>query len=216
MPLYNRMANWNLGRGRFLALFSLLGLSVQACDCGGVLKNWSADAVQNSWAVARVRVDSMASIDQTRCWVYFRGLELLWGDLPSPMKIGYDCQSSCAMVFLPGEEWLLYLDRQADKSLGLHFCSRSRKKPRGTEIDEGIVASRITYAEELGNIKATFPVRKFMAVAAWEKLEKGTVRSLHERRVMPYPDRKEAAVLLGISAAVFFLIWWILKRWLFR
>jgi hypothetical protein len=55
-----------------------------------------------------------------------------------------------------------------------------------------------------------------MAVAAWEKLEKGTVRSLHERRVMPYPDRKEAAVLLGISAAVFFLIWWILKRWLFR
>lgn len=210
------MGNRNLGKGVVLALFGLLSVHIQACDCGGVLKNWSADAVQSMHAVARVKVDSMAKLDQTRCWVYCTGIELFWGDLPSQMNIAYDCQSSCAMAFLPGEEWLVYLDRQADKSLGLHFCSRSRKKPVGKQADEGIVASRISYAEELGSIKSTFPVRTFLDLESWEKLESGEVRTLNERRTMPYPERGEAALLLGVSAAVFFLIWWALKRWLFR
>jgi len=200
----------------FLAICSVGVLPVRACDCGGVLKNWSAEAVQNSQAVARVRVDSMAALDQTRCWVYCSGVELYWGDLPSPVKIAFDCQSSCAMTFLPGEEWLMYIERQADKTHGVHFCGRSRKRPERNNADEGIVASRITFEEELSNIKATFPVRKFMEINAWEKLEKGEVRTLNERRTMPYPERTEAAILLGLSAGVFFLIWWALKRWLFR
>lgn len=210
------MRKRNVVKGFVLALFSLLCFRVQACDCGGVLKNWSADAVQNMQAVARVKVDSMAKLDQTRCWVYCTGIELFWGDLPAQMSIAYDCQSSCAMAFLPGEEWLVYLEKQADKNLGIHFCSRSRKKPSGEETDQGILASRISYAEELGFIKATFPVRKFLTAAAWNKLEKGEVRTLNERRSMPYPERGEAAILLGISAAVFFLIWLALKRGLFR
>jgi len=210
------MGNLKLNRGLILGLSVMLGLSVRACDCGGVLKDWSAEAVQNSRAVARVKVDSMERFDQTHCWLYCSGIELFWGDLPLSMKIVYDCQSSCAMGFLPGEEWLVYLGAEADKSLGLHYCSRSRKMPRGNQMDEGIVASRIGYAEELSNIKATFPVRKFMGKEAWEKLEKGEVRALSERRIMPYPERGEAAMLLGVSAAVFFFIWWALKRWVFR
>lgn len=197
-------------------LFGWQGLGLYACDCGGVLADWKAESVQNSFAVARIRIDSMVTGEKTQCMVWGSGLELFWGDLPSVMPIEYDCQSSCAMAFLPGEEWLVYLEQNPNKSLRIHFCSRSRKRPEKGQRDEGVLASRIGYEEELTKIKSTFPIRKFMHSDEWQRFIQGEVRTLNERRVMPYPDRKEAAILLAVSAAAFFLIWWLLKRFVFR
>lgn len=200
----------------FCVVLGLNGLGLYACDCGGVLADWKPESVQNSFAVARIRIDSMAIGEKTDCVVWGRGLELLWGDLPSVMPIVYDCHSSCAMSFLPGEEWLVYVEQNPNKTLRIQFCGRSRRRPAMGQRDEGVLASRIGFEEELAKIKSTFPVRKFMNRNEWDQFIQGKVRTLNERRIMPYPDRKEAAQLLAVSAAAFFLIWWVLKRFVFR
>ncbi len=188
---------------------------LHACDCAGVLPDWSLQEVLKSNDLIFVgRVDSIQT-GQTHCMAWFSGGRLYHGVASSTLAIRHDCSSLCRVPFVPGETWLVYAQKDSlSGKLTAHYCGRSRRRPSLGQSDAYVIASRLSWEEEIAKLDRQIPRKDFADEASAQAIAKGELRELDPRRPLNYPEGMEKVWLLLASAVGMLLIWLLLRKFL--
>lgn len=192
-----------------------LAKSLAACDCGGVLPDWSAQDVLIYDVVFLGKVDSIDP-EAINCRAWFKGMRLYKGICTENIEIAFDCNSACAIPFMPGEIWLVYADRIKDGEMLLtaDFCSRTRPWVETDEPDEYAVYSRLHFQEELQRLNNTFPPQRWASEDEVLSVISGKKIMLDGRRDLQHATRSQMVWLIAASGATMILLWFVLKKWL--
>lgn len=94
--------------------------------------------------------------------------------------------------FIPGETWLVYAQNDSlSGKLTAHYCGRTRRRPGMGQSDEYVIASRLSWEEEIAKLDQQIPRKDFADEATAQAIAKGELRELDPRRPLNYPEGME-------------------------
>jgi hypothetical protein len=119
-------------------------------------------------------------------------------------EIQFDCASSCAMSFAPGERWLIYAKYVRYGLAEVQLCSHSRKKAASETEDYAVSSHGNTFTEAVVWLSKNIGIRDI-----------NIDDERHEpTRELIHPDQKQSTILIVIGLFVVVGLYFIVKRYL--
>lgn len=135
------------------------------------------------------------------------------GLVPRDVKIFYDARTSCQMPFFPGDEWLIYAQKDsANKRWKVDYCERSRKFPEGDELDEYTVFTGNTLQEELSFLDKNYSNGQIVGEDTLTQIEEKNITVIDAHRHDNYGTPREKIILLICSLAGMIVIYLVMRK----
>lgn len=191
-----------------LSLF-LTAVKVTACECPTNLPPLSAEEIKSYGLIFTGKIDSVRP-EGSHCKAWFTGQTLYKGVELKQIVVRYDCQTTCKMEFVPGDQWLIYATK-SDHQWIVDYCGRSRIHPGSGNDENFTVYANLTYDEEIGYLEKYVPKKDFLSLEDNQKITENT-KVLEQTREMNHPQGWNILVLLGISLAGTVVIYLLVKK----
>jgi hypothetical protein len=177
-----------------------------ACNCGGALSPWTKEEADGYDVIFLGRIDSIYG--DHICSARFHGISLFKGLAPKNAVIRHDCYSTCRMPFEPGQIWLIYAHIDSTGYWVVDYCGRSRPKPVGGEPDEHAGEAGLSYADELGLVRKSFPPRDFITQKQIDEISDSGKKVIDPMRELPIatPGQKVVLVIISFAGLIFFYV----------
>lgn len=181
--------------------FVLAGQAAWACECPySVL---SLEECNKYEIIFKGKVVSVKPCVDKPGEVLFELEELYKGNSGKNFKVLFDCNSECAMKFLPGDEWIIYSRyKQIDNAM-MDWCSRSRKYFKNENEDFYTVTYGNDYYDEVKFLRKQLGVHRFLLSKSAETLNRNVI-----------PGINQTVILVICSLLAIVLFYWLLNRYL--
>ncbi len=183
-----------------LVLF-LSSSEAYACKCDFVPV--SMESIKQYELIFYGEVVAISGCDKT-AKATFTIKELYRGKTFANTQVEFDCSSSCAMNFAPGQTWLIFSTYKKYGEAEVGFCSHSRERfAEGTE-DYNASAYGMSFAEEQEWLKKNLGIQSLN--------EKSVEAEQHHENIRP--GGSQTLIYLGVGLLAVVLFYFIGRKFL--
>ncbi|HQQ93765.1 MAG TPA: hypothetical protein PLQ93_04360 [Bacteroidia bacterium] len=197
---------------RFVFYFSLLLFCIQtslqlkaetpkACECP--LSNLSLKTCEAYEIIFKGLVLEVKACGHKPGEALFEVQELYKGNARKQFKVLFDCESDCAYLFKPGEEWIIYSRYRQVNIAQMDWCSRSRRFFRNDREDYYAATYGNSYEEEYAFLRKELGLHRLLANDQGASQGRNLV-----------PDTNQSVIILLVSIAGLLLFYYLFKRFL--
>lgn len=175
-----------------------------ACKCDS-LQPLSLESLKNYELIFVGHVSSIASCDEEgKARVLFLVDSLFKGKAFAGTEVQFDCSTSCAMSFAPGERWLIYSKYVKYGLAEVHLCSHSRKQVQQGKDDYAVFTQGNTFEESLKWLSENSGVQVLNSEADLNQ----------PSRELVHPDQQQSIWLVVAGLVMVVILYFAVKRFL--
>jgi hypothetical protein len=188
---------------RTFCLYIFLFFSANAIACKCDTTSFTLEGIKRYELIFAGEVTSV-SICEQKPKATFTVKELYRGKCFDTVSVEFDCSSSCAMSFSPGETWIIFATYEKYGKPEVELCSHSRRKFADEKDDFYFQLSGISFGDAQAFLKKNLGTQPFSIKTAEEDQHHENIR----------PKGYEALWYLIAGFVVLFLFYFLGNKFL--